>query len=200
MLLFNSVEECYKMKISHLKADEIQPSNWSKGKTSEYYIYPENCDYQNKDFLFRVSSATIDESPARFTIFIGYTRYLAMLDSDLDISINRHRDTHEINEIIKFQSENDVISYSTGKDFNLMLKEDIKEHTVELTHGFFSIKNSFTIVFAINPCEVFIKNDSHPLNKNDCLVIETLDKEEYELISADNIFLAQFDLAHDGIF
>ena len=188
------------MKITHLEAEKIQATSWAKGKTSEYYIYPENADYQNKDFLFRVSSATIDESPARFTLFIGYTRYLAMLDSTLDISINRNRNTYKINELIKFQSEDDVISYSTGKDFNLMLKEDISNHNVELTHGFFTINNDFVVVFAINACEVFIKNDHYSLNKNDCLIIETLEHEEYELISADKIILAQFDLAHDGTF
>ncbi|MDF9866523.1 environmental stress-induced protein Ves [Bacilli bacterium PM5-3] len=188
------------MQIKYIKQEDTKTTKWAKGSTSEYYIYPESCNYMNKDFLFRISSATIDEQPARFTMFIGYTRYLTMLDSALDISINRKQNTYENHEIIKFHSEDDTIAYSTGKDFNLMVKEDIKDHCVEVKHGFFTFDNSFVIAYALNDCEAFVNSETYPLKKNECLVIENLDKKEFDFISPDDLIIAQLNLIHDGLF
>ena len=188
------------MQIKHLSANDTKTTNWNQGKTAEYYIYPESCDYANKDFLFRVSSATIDEQPARFTIFIGYTRYLAMLNNQLAISINRNKTIKDKYEIIKFKSEDDTIAYATGKDFNLMIKEDIKEHDVIYDSGFFTYDNSFVIVYATKNCEVFVQNESYQMQENDCLIIENSAKKSFELITPTKVIIAYLNLVHDGAF
>ena len=73
------------MNINLIKFSELDASKWKNGITYQYYIFPNNANYQNKDFLFRISSATIDNIPSEFTNFIGYYRYLAMLDNNLDL-------------------------------------------------------------------------------------------------------------------
>ena len=188
------------MKINQLSASDTKITNWTQGETAEYYIYPDKCDYENNDFLFRLSSATIDNQPARFTVFIGYTRYLAMLNNKLDISINRNKTSHEKYEVIQFKSEDDTIAYATGKDFNLIIKEDIKEHGVIVDNGFFSYDNSFVIAYAIEKCEVFVGANSYLLEENDCLVIENIEKKSFELISPKKIIIAHLNLVHDGTF
>jgi len=182
------------MNIKHIRLEDTKTSSWTQGETTEYYIYPESCDYANKDFLFRVSSATINEQPARFTLFIGYTRYLMMLDNEVDISINRNRATYHKQQTIKFHSEDDTIAYSTGKDFNLMIKEDIKEHSVEINHGFFEFENSFILVYSLQACEVFIDSFKYILEANECLVIENEDRKAFELISTKEIIIAKLNL------
>lgn len=39
----------------------LKSSLWEGGETFEYYIYPKNSNYAARDFLFRISSATIQK-------------------------------------------------------------------------------------------------------------------------------------------
>ena len=55
------------MNIKNINFNDLIANDWSGGKTYEYYIFPETADYQNKDFLFRISSATIESKPSNFT-------------------------------------------------------------------------------------------------------------------------------------
>lgn len=73
------------MNIRLLPKKDSKASIWSGGLTYEYMIYPEIANYTDRDFLFRISSATIEKVPSEFTQFKGYYRYLVMLDNSLDI-------------------------------------------------------------------------------------------------------------------
>ncbi len=188
------------MKTKLIKFNELNASNWANGKTYEYYIYPNNADYQNKDFLFRISSATIDNEPSNFTNFIGYQRFLCMLDNSLLLKINNKEIKLEPYQLVEFKSEDSVISYTTGNDFNLMIKEDIKDYQVEITHGFFALENDFIIVYSLNNNEVFINDQAYLLEEKDCLIIENIDNKSIDLISGKDIILAQLNLAHHSFF
>ena len=188
------------MNVRIIKPNNLKTTTWSGGTTSEYYIYPEQSDYKNKDFLFRISSAMIEEKPARFTSFIGYSRYLTMLDNYLDLSINGRHKIYYQNTLVFFKSEDDVIANSLGKDFNIMIKEDVSKHSAEIRHGFFTIHDSFAIVFAIEECEIFINSLPYQLKKYDCVLIENLERREFDLISSADIVLCRLSLAHDSFF
>ena len=69
------------MNIHLLPKKDSKASIWSGGLTYEYMIYPETANYTNRDFVFRISSATIEKVPSEFTKFKGYHRYLVMLDN-----------------------------------------------------------------------------------------------------------------------
>lgn len=69
------------MKITKISKDTLIPTIWDGGETFEYYIYPENALYANRDFLFRISAATITKVPSTFTKFKNYQRFLVMLDN-----------------------------------------------------------------------------------------------------------------------
>ena len=63
-------------------------TDWSSGKTTEMYIYPKDCSYNERNFDFRISSATIEVEESEFTDLIGYRRLLTILDGELDLKIN----------------------------------------------------------------------------------------------------------------
>ena len=42
-------------------------SKWSGGETTELYIYPADYQYKKRDFLFRISRATIPKEKSIFT-------------------------------------------------------------------------------------------------------------------------------------
>lgn len=47
--------------------EDYPVSNWSGGKTTQLFIYPENSEYAKRNFLFRISSATVDCERSEFT-------------------------------------------------------------------------------------------------------------------------------------
>jgi environmental stress-induced protein Ves len=114
------------MNISLLSKKDNKPSIWSGGLTYEYIIYPKTANYTDRDFIFRISSATIEQAPSEFTKFKGYHRYLVMLNNGLDIEVNKRKKIYEKYEIMEFKSDDEVTSYTKGTDFNWMVSEKNK--------------------------------------------------------------------------
>ena len=48
------------MKINIKGPEEYTVSQWAGGATTQLYIYPEHADYSRRDFIFRLSSATVE--------------------------------------------------------------------------------------------------------------------------------------------
>ena len=59
------------MKIEHLTAGNFITSTWAGGTTTQLYLYPENGSYANRDFLFRISSATVDLEESGFGVLLS---------------------------------------------------------------------------------------------------------------------------------
>jgi len=111
----------------------IDPRNqletqWSGGTSRELYIYPEDANYFERNFLWRVSCATVEAEKTQFTPLYGVKRWLMPLESPLllmhtndgeplyDISVKPY-------EAHCFKGEWETVSYGVTKDFNVMLKE-----------------------------------------------------------------------------
>ena len=108
------------MEIKIFKKEEIIPGIWEGGKTWELFIWPPDKKYKNRDFDFRLSTASIEKSPSDFTRFEGYQRYLIMIDNDLNIIRNEEMEHYKKNEVFEFDSSDEIKSFSVGNDFNLM--------------------------------------------------------------------------------
>ena len=122
------------MNVILLPKKDSKASVWSGGLTYEYMIYPETANYADRHFIFRISSATIEQAPSEFTKFKGYHRYLVMLDNSLDIEVNKGKKVYEKYEIMEFNSADEVTSYTKGIDFNWMVSEKISYHKLEVTN------------------------------------------------------------------
>jgi environmental stress-induced protein Ves len=113
------------MQIKHITADSFQTTNWSGGTTTELYIYPEATTYQERNFLFRLSKATIEQEETTFTPLAGVKRSLMVLEGALTLI----HEGQAPKELDKFDIENftgDWNTRSVGKatDLNLMCRED----------------------------------------------------------------------------
>jgi len=76
------------MKTKIITKDTFKTSLWSGGTTTELYIYPENSIYKNKDFWFRLSSATVELEKSTFTPLEGIKRYIAPINGSLKLFHN----------------------------------------------------------------------------------------------------------------
>jgi environmental stress-induced protein Ves len=154
---------------------------WSGGLTYEYLIYPETANYSDRDFVFRISSATIEKVPSEFTKFKGYHRYLVMLDNSLHIEVNKEKKIYEKYEIMEFNSDDEVTSYTKGTDFNWIVSEKIGHHKLQITQRNQNCNAQIILLFSLDTTLIKINEKPYDLERYDLLVIENQNKENIML-------------------
>lgn len=169
------------MNIILLPKKDSKASIWSGGLTYEYMIYPKTANYTNRDFVFRISSATIEEVPSEFTRFKGYYRYLVMLDNSLHIEVNKENKIYEKYEIMEFNSDDEVTSYTKGIDFNWMVSEKTGDHKLKIANSHQNYNAEIIIIFSLQTTVTKINEKPYYLEPYDLLVIENQKKENIKL-------------------
>lgn len=109
------------MKIRVITEQNMNTREWSGGKTTEMLIYPGKASYTERDFRFRISSATVEEESSTFTDLPGIERHLVVLDGEIDLQIEKQSFHLAAFESIVFQGEDKTSSKGKCTDFNLML-------------------------------------------------------------------------------
>lgn len=110
------------MKIIH--KDEYKISSWSGGKTTELYIYPEDKKYSDRDFEYRLSSATVEVEKSIFTKLTNYNRILMILDGSLEFFNEDLEKTVDKFEQVSFDGGTNTTTIGKVTDFNVMLKKN----------------------------------------------------------------------------
>ena len=181
------------MNISLFPKKNNKASIWSGGLTYEYMIYPKTANYADRDFVFRISSATIEKEPSEFTKFKGYYRYLVMLDNCLDIEINKEKKVYEKYEIMEFNSDDEVTSYTKGIDFNWMVSEKTAHHKLKITNSNQQCNAEILFLFSLNITTIKINENCYDLEPYDLLVIENPEKENVMLHSSNECLYGILD-------
>jgi len=119
------------METTILSNQQFKVSDWSGGTTTELFIFPPNASYQERNFVFRLSTALVEIEKSTFTSLPGVTRKIMILDGEIRID----HQNHYAKNLRKFDVdtfEGDWKTTSVGRctDFNLMTTEKIK---VDLT-------------------------------------------------------------------
>ena len=118
--------------------EEYRLSNWSGGTTTQLLIWPQNADYQSKDFSFRISSATVELEESVFTHLPKVHRFLSILDGELQLNVKHDSEENVLTlkekEIFEFEGDWEVKSKGQVRDFNLMLKD------ISMTENMLNIK------------------------------------------------------------
>lgn len=115
----------YDVKI--IKKHEQKTKRWSGGTTTEFAIFPEDADYGEKNFLWRISSAVVEDSISTFTYLPGVWREIMILEGEIKLE-HKESETVELKRFEKhsFDGGLDTKSYGQVTDFNLMMKEGAK--------------------------------------------------------------------------
>jgi environmental stress-induced protein Ves len=167
-----------------IQENDKKISSWSGGLTSEFFIYPETANYQKRDFIFRISSATVYDEESEFTMLPGFDRILLLLEGKLKLV---HDNAKEVNlkafEFDYFDGGSKTLSYGTCVDFNLMIKQGCKgsvmARRLDDSQNEFSIDcHCINVVFSYNGEIKFRTSDSiYILNQGGCAVIFPQNKE-----------------------
>jgi environmental stress-induced protein Ves len=120
------------MSIQQFPASNRATINWASGTSTELFIYPADAQFGQRNFQFRISTATVEAEESTFTFFEGITRHLMILKGNLEL-IHLDRYTKHLGpfEQDTFSGEWSTQSKGKGTDFNLMLKDGA---TGSLTH------------------------------------------------------------------
>lgn len=98
---------------------------WSGGETSELFIYPEGSIFSERDFGFRISSATVEIEASDFTSLPKYNRLLTVLEGELEI-IHEGKYSTQLSAFESDAFHGSWITKSRGKakDFNVIYSDD----------------------------------------------------------------------------
>jgi len=122
------------MSLRLIKKAELNTTKWGGGTTTQLFIHPEGSSYDKRDFLFRISTATVEKERSAFTWLPGIKRKLLVLEGTLLLA---HKNQHS-KHLAKFEQDEFDGGWETsgeGKvsDFNLMLREDTEGDITTLT-------------------------------------------------------------------
>lgn len=111
------------MKIEIIKEEQYSVSCWSGGKTRQLYIYPPHSSYAQRDFTFRISSATVECERSEFTALPGIKRLILPLSGKLHLYYEGHGEK----ELAPYEQDCfdggwNTVSIGKATDFNLMLR------------------------------------------------------------------------------
>lgn len=112
-------------KIEIIKKENYNVSKWSGGKTTELYIYPKTAKYNNRDFKWRISTATVEVEESIFTRLEGFSRKLMVTEGK---TVLEHEGMYNITlnpfEKDSFMGDWTTKSYGKASDFNLMTAKE----------------------------------------------------------------------------
>ena len=112
------------MALIHVTPDQYIVSQWSGGTTTQVAIAPAGAIYADRDFLWRISSASVDLDESDFTALPDYHRWISTLKGGMTLS---HEGGEKIvlapYEVHQFDGGVDTHSWGRCTDFNLMLRK-----------------------------------------------------------------------------
>ncbi len=167
-----------------IKHNQQQTVNWSGGTTTQLFVYPTDAQYTERNFLFRISTATVETDTSTFTDLTGYQRIIMLLQGELTLTHNKEV-THYLEPLIPHLFDGAWQTEAAGKvtDFNVMFKPEVNVvvETIRLTtnqHLNSKAVNHFVCCYVVKgKLTINLEHESETLNAKDFMVIneEVLD-------------------------
>ena len=112
------------MKIRSYGTEDYNTGKWSGGETTEFAIYPEKANYIDRDFIWRLSSATVDVDESTFTKLPEFDRILMVLEGEAVLAHGNER-TVKLTALEQdsFCGDAGTKSFGKIKDYNLIMKK-----------------------------------------------------------------------------
>ena len=112
------------MEYKVLQDSDYKQSKWTGGTTTQLAIFPEDSVYLNRDFVWRLSSATCEQDESTFSKLPDYDRVLIVLEGSVVLA---HEDVRVANlaelEQDRFSGSYKTKSFGKITDYNLMVRK-----------------------------------------------------------------------------
>lgn len=178
------------MNIKKLTSPNFKTTSWSGGSTTELFIYPPEADFKQRNFDFRLSTATVEVEASDFTPLQDVSRTLMVLDGQMILSHQNHH-SKTLNNFDVDQFDGGWQTQSKGRcvDFNLMTKG---QTTGNLDHLAMLANKSAVLNYDSNYNKLFLfaysgainltlENEHISLNKGELLALTLIELESNEI-------------------
>ncbi|MDR1056592.1 MAG: HutD family protein [Prevotellaceae bacterium] len=122
------------MKYKFTHKEQLNTAIWSGGTTTQLAIYPEDAQYDKHNFLWRISTATIETEESTFTRLPGINRIIMVLDGNMLLRHEGHDKLYmEPFRQKEFKGNWLTKSFGQATDFNVMMQESCKAYVEVIT-------------------------------------------------------------------
>jgi len=128
-----------------LSKPDYVATSWSGGTTTQLAIAPEGAVYADRDFLWRISSATVELEHSDFTPLPDYNRFLAVLEGEIRLKIDGGEPSPLApGRVAAFDGGVPVESWGQCVDFNLMVRKGKGQGSVTILSSTHTHEGSWT--------------------------------------------------------
>ncbi len=104
--------------------DNFVTTRWSGGTTTQFLIFPREADYAVRDFLWRISSAAVEDRESDFTSLPDYDRFITPIAGSMTLTRGAGEPVLlQPYDILAFDGADPTHSEGICTDFNLMLRK-----------------------------------------------------------------------------
>lgn len=181
------------MEYKVYRASDMNISKWTGGKTKQLAIYPENGNYLERDFIWRLSSATCELDESDFSKLPDFNRVLMVLEGNVVLAHQDERVARlDCYDQDRFDGAFKTKSFGKITDYNLMTlkgNEGFLQHIdlgkepqaikFQVLEDSFQ-KSSFGFYVDKGYCVVSLNGETVMVNKDEQLVIDGEFDELYE--------------------
>ena len=187
------------MTVTHLAPADYTTSRWSGGTTTELLIRPRGALYARRDFLCRLSSATVDLDESTFTALPDYDRLIATLEGTVTLVHDGGAPlTLAPYEVHAFDGGSETVSRGRCRDFNLMLRKgkaagSLKALTVAGSAALALDRGDELALLYCGEgaCDAVVGDTAHPLLPGESLLLEDAAEGALTLQGHARLMLAQ---------
>ena len=174
------------MKCYLKKEEDYNTSKWMGGLTKELSIYPKDSKYLERNFIWRISSATVDVEESDFSKLPDYDRVLMVQTGEVVLSYEGHR-VIRLKELEQDRFDGGWKTKSFGKitDFNLMTRKG-NEGYLDLIYP------QKEIAHMSSTYESELPMSTHALYCKEGYIIVSAGKEEH-MVRQGQIFVMEYE-------
>ena len=112
------------MRYELRKEEDFSVSKWMGGKTKELAIFPPGAKYIDRDFIWRLSSATVELEESDFSKLPDYDRVLMVMEGSAVLTYDGKKSIR-LKELEQDSFDGGAKTKSYGKitDFNVMVRK-----------------------------------------------------------------------------
>jgi uncharacterized protein len=180
------------MEYNIITSEYFKPTRWSGGTSTELFIHPHTAEYLQRNFQFRLSTATVETDESDFTKLEGISRKLMVLEGKITLTHKDHY-SRQLNKFDLDEFEGDWETSSIGKctDFNLMTSGkttgDLSVIVIEkdqfVNRSIKKICDWFLIYIHSGKVRIDLDNRIRTVNKGDLLILNNITTRDFKINS-----------------
>ena len=178
------------MEVKLLKAESFVSKNWGGGLTTELFCYPASASYKERNFDFRLSTATVEVETSTFTPLEGIARTLMILDGEMTLAHeNHHTKTLKKFEFDCFDGGWKTTSVGKCNDFNLMTRgnttgelEGVRLDKFEQKEFMFEEKQQRAFLYLVKgAANIYFNGKVHECAMGDLLIMKNTNNCKFQM-------------------